>query len=188
MKTLFALTLVAAAAAVAPAAYAADSIFNYALADAAGVTYVGTISVDLTVPDVDAITGFSLEMTGCNGFCSSAFSWPSAGTHAAWSYQGLGTQPGTWVVANELGFNLGSNRLLAFNGYFGAATPTVSFFENNVLVARSDLLNTTPGTRVDGFGGFVFATLAPVPEPETYALMLAGLVAVGAAAKRRQTA
>lgn len=34
--------------------------------------------------------------------------------------------------------------------------------------------------------GEVSAPVAAVPEPETYALMLAGLAAVGFAAKRRQ--
>ena len=32
---------------------------------------------------------------------------------------------------------------------------------------------------------FAYAALAPVPEPETYAMLLAGLVAVGCAARRR---
>ena len=44
----------------------------------------------------------------------------------------------------------------------------------------------------DGAGGLPagfgvqLATVAPVPEPETYALMLAGLAVVGAAARRRK--
>ena len=36
-----------------------------------------------------------------------------------------------------------------------------------------------------GFGGTVNIQAQPVPEPETYALMLAGLVVVGAIARRR---
>jgi len=44
--------------------------------------------------------------------------------------------------------------------------------------------------RADGSGpskvGTFTATIAPIPEPETYALMLAGLALVGAAARRRK--
>ncbi len=138
---------------------------------------------------MDAITGFTLNQSGCNGFCSSAFSLPGAGTNASGAYQGLGTEAGTWVVAGVLIFNLGNNRLIAFNGLYGTDTPEVQFVQDNVLIATSTLLNTTPGTRViDGNNGFVFATLAPVPEPETYALMLAGLAAVGSVVRRRITA
>ena len=36
-------------------------------------------------------------------------------------------------------------------------------------------------------GGEIRGFLAPIPEPETYALMLAGLAAVGVAARRRRT-
>jgi hypothetical protein len=39
------------------------------------------------------------------------------------------------------------------------------------------------GTGGASFGGSIIAT--PVPEPETYAMMLAGLVAVGFLARRR---
>jgi hypothetical protein len=41
----------------------------------------------------------------------------------------------------------------------------------------------------DNFGGSISTdgvSVSPVPEPETYALMLAGLAVVGAAAKRQR--
>ena len=37
-----------------------------------------------------------------------------------------------------------------------------------------------------GYGGFVASVTAPVPEPETYAMMLAGLGALGFLARRRR--
>lgn len=178
----------AVAAGVSPAAHAADAIYKFSLADAAGDTFAGTISVNQNLSFVDAIDGYTLTMTGCNGFCSSSFAWPGAGTNASWSYQGLGSKAGTWVISNQLTLALDSTHTIAFNGYFGTATPDVQFFQNNVLVASSQLVNTTPGTRFDGFGGFEFASLAAVPEPQTCALMLAGLAAVGSLAKRRKPA
>lgn len=59
-------------------------------------------------------------------------------------------------------------------------------------VANNDVLNTSTNAVLTGFNGSTtiihfegVATLAPVPEPETYALMLAGLGLVGVAARRR---
>ena len=40
--------------------------------------------------------------------------------------------------------------------------------------------------QIDGPGVFSISPTAPIPEPETYALMLAGLAVVGAAARRRK--
>jgi hypothetical protein len=37
------------------------------------------------------------------------------------------------------------------------------------------------------YGGTVLAATAPIPEPETYAMLLAGLLAVGFVARRRQS-
>lgn len=62
-------------------------------------------------------------------------------------------------------------------------------------VANNDVLNTSTNAVLTGFNGSTtiihfegVATLAPIPEPETYALMLAGLGLVGVAARRRRWA
>ena len=58
------------------------------------------------------------------------------------------------------------------------------------FMAASETSTLTFTSTVSGFGAValdsVSVTVAPIPEPETYALMLAGLVLVGAAARRRK--
>jgi hypothetical protein len=58
-------------------------------------------------------------------------------------------------------------------------------FDGTAYSVRFEL-NTSAGFDNVTFGSAV-ASVAAVPEPETYALMLVGLAVVGAAARRRQT-
>jgi hypothetical protein len=78
----------------------------------------------------------------------------------------------TSTVSNELTHDLGAdpNELVSI---------TIGAGSNNLNTSFSVLETAGYGER---FGG---VALAPVPEPETYALMLAGLAVVGAVARRR---
>ncbi len=83
-------------------------------------------------------------------------------------------------------FNLASSgfnaAFLAANG--GNAPSAFAALLTGVKAGQSyvNIHNATfPGGEIRGF-------LAPIPEPETYALMLVGLAAVGVAARRRRTA
>jgi hypothetical protein len=74
-------------------------------------------------------------------------------------------------------FLLGNN---TFGGTFAGQLPGAfgTYFGGMLLSAYANYLETATDGRI----------MAVVPEPETYALMLVGLVAVGAAARRRNAA
>lgn len=80
---------------------------------------------------------------------------------------------------------------LTGTGITGSAADTdpSADFGFNGLSAGNYVLNVTgkiTGNLGGSYGGVLEAATAPVPEPETYALMLAGLGAVGFMARRRR--
>ena len=74
--------------------------------------------------------------------------------------------------------NLVDQKLIREGWNFYSAS---SINDNGVIVG--DALNSVTGIA----SSFMLTVTTPVPEPETYALMLAGLAVVGAAARRRKT-
>ncbi len=85
-----------------------------------------------------------------------------------------GVAYGSFVTANSLTFsNVGS----AFSPISGGSAQ----FANT----GGQMIVTSTGFVVNGGGGSINLIAAPVPEPETYALMLGGLAAVGFVARRR---
>ena len=143
--------------------------------DALGPYYSNAPS-PLTVVFAFDDTAFMNVAAGFVGTLAFAYSSSGAAVNAVNVYSGL----------NGTGTLLGSLSLLA-NAQSGcAATPFCNF---------DDLILPFAGTaRSVGFGGgspnvlYDNIAVTPVPEPETYALMLAGLATIAAVRRRRHNA
>lgn len=103
---------------------------------------------------------------------------------------------GTWTDVNALDFNspITAGTTGALNGNLAANSQALSSTITGLSLAQGSTLwirwtdfnasGSDDGLAVDNFN--LSATLAPVPEPSTYALLLAGLGAVGMIARRRR--
>jgi len=142
--------------------------------------------LDNTVAGLDTLyVADDTNTAGVGGITKYALvggSWTSKGTvgTAADAYRGL-----TGVVTG------GNVQLFATRkGGSGAAGggELVSLLDtsgyNNTLSAGVNLLATA--AQNEAFRGVAYITAAPVPEPETYAMLLAGLGLLGFAARRRR--
>ena len=101
---------------------------------------------------------------------------------------------GTKVNSSFISFDLDGFGLIAFTG---ATLNGVAFTQTGVdrwslagtiLPAAGPLVLTVMGNAGSGgsYAGVLNVTLAPVPEPETYAMLLGGLGLLGVMARRRK--
>jgi len=100
------------------------------------------------------------------------------------------------LYANAFDASDSTKNLIALNDDYSLAgySYTISGFTSTLDTNRNYVLISTDAsggrvidftTRVDG-PGQILAPLAAVPEPETYAMLLAGMAAIGKAVRRRR--
>lgn len=157
-----------------------------------GTTTVGDPAL---VTTVGTFTSLTYQLYGYNGTASFGFSGNTP-TETATGEVLLGT--GTLVSGNAATIPTGDG--LTFTPSAGTkltfATAVSAFFEDPSPwygVAFAAFTNTTSqvepfdgGFRIRQGGGAVNFAAAPIPEPETYAMLLAGLGAIGFVARRRR--
>ena len=94
---------------------------------------------------------------------------------------GTGFTPGAYA---ELNFTVAPTEAGFFASlypFYGTAFAAFTNTPNQVRIISNNEFVISQGGGIVNFGA------APIPEPETYALMLAGLLAVGFIARRRTT-
>ena len=118
-----------------------------------------------------------------------------SGSFAAAKYDNVldhaGTSGSTITVSNQQGTPTSvlltdAGALAAFTGN-GVLHTTVSGVGTTKITASGNI-DTLASSSYSAYGKVVYTYAMPVPEPETYAMLLAGLGLVGAIARRRKSA
>lgn len=165
---------------------AAMIVACFGLASAANAASIHWNLVDIAFDD-GGTAGGTFETDSATGFLLSYDITTTAGSIlGGYHYydEGIG-QFGTSYNSNPSGF-LMSNLAAEFFLQFEFSNPLMSYGVNMLQVAHEDKeWYHYPGRSTDVGVGYA-VSVAPVPEPETYAMMLAGLGLLGFVARRRK--
>jgi hypothetical protein len=165
MRTFFRNTLLAAVLAAAIPAQAAIQTFSFDGVIDSGALISESFSGLLSFDDA-ALTGFGSEWINVSSLTT---------TFYGNTYSALDAD-----LTPEVGFENGV--FLGLSASFSMGDPQFSFIAGSSDSSDAFMAYDT-GLGLSGAGSVVYA---PVPEPETYALMLAGLGLVGFMARRKR--
>ena len=148
-------------------------------------TYTGTGTLEST-----SVAGFTKEPTGSTGNWLSLASGESETVSFGSGYAEVSFLWGSVDSYNTVSFYSGSTLLDSYTGTSAASLVGSTANGKQTLVFTYDTTS-TPITSVKfSSSGYSFeldnVTASAVPEPETYALMLAGLGAIAFVARRRK--
>lgn len=171
MRSIKFMAVAAASAFVAMAAHA--NTYNLGLLD---VNHPIAAPAAVGVGAFDDVLNFSVNTAGTVG---------SATVANNLSLGGVGSN--TFSITDGLVklFNKDSNTLVGSYSFDGTTGSSTSFFNS---ISSGNYFFEVSGNANGAFGGLytLTANIAPVPEPETYALMGLGLVALVAARRKKR--
>ena len=153
-----------------------------------------TIDFDLFTMRVQAsFSGLTGTVTASHIHCCAAPGTVNAGVATQTpSFTGFPTGVKSGDYDHTFDMTLASSYNAAYITANGGLDPQFQISNTfNALVAGLDAGNAYLNIHTSTFGGGevrALLTLAPVPEPETYGMLLAGLALVGAVARRRKVA
>ncbi len=96
-----------------------------------------------------------------------------------------GTASGTTVTSANATAQLSFAKSVAGSAFFASPASFYGLAQTSFNNTSQTITSSATGFTVTNGGGSVNFLAAPIPEPETYALMLGGLAAVGFVARRR---
>ncbi|HEY8709424.1 MAG TPA: flocculation-associated PEP-CTERM protein PepA [Burkholderiaceae bacterium] len=157
-----------------------------------------TVGNPALAPVFGSFSSLTYTLYGYNGPASFGFSGNTATTTAA----GVALASGSLIngsvssvpTLDGLTFTPSANAKLSFNvaagqgAFFASPTPFYNLALTAFTNTTSEVEAFDGGFRIrQGGGSFNFTSTPAVPEPQTYAMLLGGLAAVGFVARRRRT-